>query len=60
MTYSVVLRGGSRPKTYTYSATIATGSNKRSTAGLTQKWNLHLESENSGKKICINGDVAVS
>jgi hypothetical protein len=45
---------GSRPRTYTYSATFATGQE-----GIKQKWDLKLHAESSEKAFCIRGDVEI-
>jgi hypothetical protein len=45
---------GSRPRSYTYSATFGVGQ-----SALKQKWDLKLKSEHSAEAICIVGDVEI-
>lgn len=52
--FNLILKsGGSHTRTYSYTTKIVGGSDGR----LTGKWNVHLESDTTGEKLCVDGDL---
>merc|ERR1712117_941267 len=55
ITFSVsTILKGNRPRTFSYSATAATGQ-----SGMTSKWDLELKCERTSRKICVRGDISI-